>query len=336
MDLLMMALIFFLLPFLFQTLILKFYINIAHKKGIIAPDAHKPGNPLVANRGGITFLATIVIFYPLALLFFTMHGRVPVVNEILATVTSFIIGFIIGFLDDLKDLGLKKVILSPIAAIPFLLLRAYYPKPVIPFIGPIRLTIIYPLILLVAFAIVPNGSNMVDVHNGTLATSVLAVLIPLAIWSLILGDIIAFSYILIGLALTLGFFVYNKYPAKVFAGNIGSYSLGTLLISLIVLSRLEFIAIIAWLPTVLTGFYIISSIGGLMTKEKIAKKKGKTVIVKNGILYPSLEENAPISLSRLILLEKGPMDEKSIIREYYKIYALSATLAIISGFFTYL
>ncbi len=315
-----------------------FYIKYARKRGILAPDAHKIDKPLIPTRGG-TVLMALVIFYavlPLIEDLPRVHRGMLLLNEVMAIVSIIIISGLIGYIDDVTDLGLKKVVLSVLIVFPFYVFHAYYPRLWIPFIGRIRITLIYPILIFLAVPIVVNSINMIDTHNGVMLTGVISVLVPMLLWSLILSDYVAFTYLIIALAGAIALFMWNKYPAKLFLGNVGSYLLGGLLIALIIISGLEFIAFVAMLPIILHGFYLLTSIKGMMTRQVIRSKVGGPVVVENGVIKPVLDEKAPFTLTRLLILAYGPMTEKELVKRYYILFAFSATLAFITGYFIYM
>lgn len=314
------------------------YIKYAKKKGILAPDIHKKDKPLIPTRGGIVLLVLIIYYVLIPGIgdLPEIHRNIPVLNEIMTIISIIIISSLIGYIDDIKDLGLKKVFLSVLAAAPFYIFHSYYPKLWIPFIGRIRITIVYPVLILLAVPVVINSLNMIDTHNGVMLIGVISVLIPMLLWSIILNDHVALIYLIIALTGTIAIFIWNKYPAKLFLGNTGSYLLGGLLITLIIISGLEFIAFVAMLPIILHGFYLLTSIKGLMTRQVIRKRGGAPVVVEDGIIKPVLDDKAPFTLTRLLILAFGPMTEKELIKKYYLLFAFSSTLAFITGYFIYI
>ncbi len=316
-------------------LLVKLYIPIAIKHNILAPDVHKPNNPKIPTMAGIVLFILIPLYSTILFTNIANTYSLKAPFEILAIVLTIIISGIIGLLDDLLDLGLKKTFLSVIVAFPVLLLNVYYPRPLIPFIGRIRITIIYPILVVLAFLVVINATNMIDTHNGVMLTGAISVLIPMLIWCIILNEIAYVMYIIVAIGALLGLFLWNKYPAKIFPGNVGSYLTGGLLAVLIIITRKEYIALIAMLPFILHGYYLLTSIKGLMTRETIRKKIGKPVKVENGIIYPIKNENAPFTLPRLIVVAYGPMTEKELVSKYYRIFLFSSFLAVLTGIFIY-
>lgn len=316
----------------------KYYINFAKKRGLLVPDAHKKDKPLIPTMGGVV-LFSLIPLYLIAYLFlsdYTVHRSIPLNNELIAIISVIMISGLIGLIDDLKDLGLKKVFASIFVTIPILFFHAYYPRLMVPFVGRIRITIVYPILILLAVPIVVNAVNMVDTHNGVMLSASAFILAPLLLWSIILGDKISILYISVALGAVLGLFIWNKYPARVFPGNVGSYLLGGLLIVLIIITGMEYVALVAMLPIILHGFYLLSSIRGIMTRQKIRMHAGKPVFLKGEVIYPNLDPNAPFTLTRLLIIAFGPMTEKELVRKFYLLFGFSSFLAFITGFIVYM
>ncbi len=330
--LLVYSLLCLIISFLSTYLVTQKYIKYAKEHGILTHDAHKPGKPLVANRGGLSFLVLPPIIITTSLIL-DYVANLRLLKDAIALSISFLIIAFVGYLDDTRDLGLVKVPLMLLGGLPFIILGTYVPRPIIPFIGAARLTIVYPLGILLTYLVIPNAFNMIDVQNGVMCSAAISVLTALVFWSLILSrpEAILLSIILGGI---IGFFLLNMYPAKVLPGNIGSYGVGALITGAIILSRLEYVALIALLPVILHGFYLLRSIGGLMTKEKISEKMGRPVYVdENGVIHPMPYSNAPFSLTRMFVVIYGPMPESEIVKKYYSMFAFSCFLAILTGFF---
>ncbi|MGQ4893284.1 MAG: hypothetical protein ACP6IQ_01520 [Candidatus Njordarchaeia archaeon] len=325
--------ILFIVSFILSLVITKLYIDVAKKKRILSPDVHKIGNPLVVNRGGVAFIILPILTLIVPFMLSSWPNR-SLLNESLSIIIATLLGGFVGYFDDNYDLGLFKVILTFLTAVPIIVLQAYYPRPLVPIIGRIRITIVYPLLVLIAMPVVSNAINMIDVMNGVMATSISTTLIAMLFWALFISDIPAACYISIALGITLGFLIFNKYPAKTFPGNIGSYAAGALLGATVIISRQEYIALIALLPVILNGFLLLSSIRGIMSRNVLQAKKGKAVLVQDGVLYANKKANAPLDLTRLILLF-GPLPEKDVIRIYTLLFIESMILSILTGFLIY-
>ncbi len=320
--------------FVLSYLLLYVYIRIAHKKGWLAKDVHKSQEVYVADRGGLILFLIPLLSVPLLYYEF--------LYEYVAFVCSIILGLLVGLVDDLKDLGLKKAIFVMISALPILLVShlvesgyglLYNPRPYIPFIGFTRMYLVYPLFIMALYSVMADACNMIDIYNGTLLYQGLAVLFPLFIIAIMGMHTMSIILIAIGLGYTLGFLYWNKYPARVFHGNVGAYGYGVMLSSIMILSAkeligVEFIAIIGFLPAIFNGFiYVFNT---RFAPKSAVSRQLKSNFVENGVLKPNLNPDAAIDLSRLILLH-GEMTEKELISMYLILFTISAVLALLTG-----
>jgi UDP-N-acetylglucosamine--dolichyl-phosphate N-acetylglucosaminephosphotransferase len=87
---------------------------------------------------------------------------------------------------------------------------------------------------------------------------------------------------------------------------------------------------VSMLPFIMHGFFVISSVKNFLEKKQI---KDKPVIIKDGLLYPSLKKEAPLTLMRLCLAE-GPLKEKDIAIIFFILSTVSSILAFLTYFLT--
>ncbi len=321
--------------FIAMIIVNRLYIKFARERNLLAPDVQKRGNPMVPKWGGLTLPVSFPFF--LACGYFLEFIYPGAFTYALALILSALVGYVVGVLDDLhvKKWDYLKIVTIALAALPIILLHVYNPRPYIPFVGRTRLTIIYPLLLFVAYMVVPNGMNMLDLVNGVMLFSQIMVVATVTIWSFVLGKYIAFYLSLIYLGVLISFYVYNKYPARFFVSNVGSYATGTITLTLIIYAGLEYIAILALLPMILNSFSLLSTMKALLTREEIKEKLGGLNYSKDGVMYPKERTDAPINITRMILLH-GPLEEKYVIRIINALFVFSTVLANIVAILVYL
>jgi UDP-N-acetylglucosamine--dolichyl-phosphate N-acetylglucosaminephosphotransferase len=134
------------------------------------------------------------------------------------------------------------------------------------------------------------------------------------------GQIDAVHLLLVHIAASLALYLYNRYPAKTFNGNVGSYFLGASLSTLAVLYDLVPYLILAGLPFVVNGALIIFSSGGIKGREKIARP----TYLRNGVVYQDC--SSPIvSLVRIVVADK-PMEEYHIFKALLALVLISSAL----------
>lgn len=325
-----MLILLFLWVFLLTVALLFVHIKLAWKFGFVSPDAHKEGNPKVANLGGLVLFLLPAFLLP-AYVFFSEYSRV-----FLGLIVSTYIGLFVGLVDDFKSLGLKKAGIVALAGLPLLLLGLYEPHPYIPLIGTTRMTIIYPLFVLAIFSVFADASNMVDVFNGVLVGQGLAIFAAFLFVSVMYTSSLGLILSLVGLGYSLGFLVWNRYPAKVFHGNVGAYGYGSLISATIVLMALEikgieFVAIIAFLPAIFNGFLHVFRTGFAPRDRLKPELRPVQLDKEKWVIKPNLREDSGINLTKL-LVSVEQMNEKQLIRWYYTLFFVSMLFAILTGY----
>jgi len=307
------------------------YIRVATRRGWVARDAHKVEEKYVADKGGIVLFLMPLIIAPLI----TIGGVDTHVCIVFILSTS--IGALVGLIDDFRDLGLLKAGFVMAAGVPILLFGLYNPRPYIPFLGTTRMFIVYPLFVLILFSVFADACNMVDIYNGILVGQGLAVLLALFGFSIIYGAWESTFIIIVGIAYSLAFLVWNMYPASVFHGNVGAYGYGAMLSCIVILVAreipgAEFVAVIALLPTIYNGFiYVFNT--RFSPRASIEEDRRSNFFV-DGYLVANRNPNAVVNLSRLLLLH-GKLNEKQMIVLYYTMFIVSSVLAFITGIFLF-
>jgi UDP-N-acetylglucosamine--dolichyl-phosphate N-acetylglucosaminephosphotransferase len=316
------ALTAFIISFLTTFLSIPKVATFMKNKGIVGIDVHKLDKPKIPEMVGISMLigfSTSLVFLSIAV---PNSG-----NVYLAVLLSIVIAAFVGFLDDFRDLSpTSKIFLALLSGFPILILKAYNPRPIIPFIGRVRLTIAYPLAIPIALSVTANAMNMSDPVNGAMSGSALIIMLTLTVAYLLTGNYIAF---LTGLALTgaiLAFYLYNRFPAKVFSGNVGSFAVGAAIGGLVVTSGLEIVAVIAMLPQILNSYMILST-GGFRGKKNIIVRP--TRLLENGLIEVVKDQRAPLTLVRMILANSAKT-EREIAREFLALTLFSSILALIT------
>lgn len=228
--------------------------------GLTWEDMNKYGHPKnVASSGGVivimAFVLSVLSYLALKTFFF---GGTPYVAEIFSLLSMVLMLGIIGLVDDLlgwKSGGLPshvRVGLAFMASIPLVVINAGTHMMNLPIIGSVDFGILYPL-LIVPFAIagVTTTYNFLAGFNGLEAGQGI----------LILGFLSFVSYQsgspwlgIIGLCMVMAlvaFYRFNRVPAKVFPGDIMTYSIGALIAGMAILGNFEKIALIVFIPYII-------------------------------------------------------------------------------------
>ena len=285
------------------------------RKRMMVPDAHKIDKRMVPRPGGPALYFGIIIV------------MLIIIRNIaaIALIIAVTIAFVAGFLDDIyKFGGIEKPILTAASAAPFLIFSTYNPNPYVPFVGTVTIKILYPLLLIAGFSIYSNATNMLDVFNGLLTGSMIIATIPLSFYFYIRGEYQIFLLSIIFIAGLAGFLVRHAYPSKLFPGDSGTLFIGAFYFSLMVLGRAEIVGIIATLPLIFNGFFILTSIRGFKEHSNVPRP---VTFNDDGKIQAVKGKHVPITLARLFS-SNGAVTEKEIVYGVWIMFVVSAILSM--------
>ena len=295
-------------------------------KGLLAEDVHKEGRPLVPRMGGISLL---IVFLISSAVTYLLGYTLASIHFLTVAVAG-----IIGLVDDVVDINAKlKIVVFMVPALIPIILGAYVPRPYIPLVGSLRITIIYPLILLAGYTVSANALNMADTHNGTAPSATLIILISLVASALAFKNPQpmegALIFSIISLAALIAYLPFNIYPAKLFNGNVGSFLMGALLMSASVMLRREYLFLLLLTPLILNSFAIITSIGGVINRFRISKRP---VYLGNDLrIYPDLSRDSPVTLVQFLTLS-APLTEKELVTRYILLLIVNSGIVFLLYF----
>ncbi len=288
----LMYLIITLITYILLKIFIKYMVN--YKYGI---DIHKTTKNKVAEMGGIipVIISSLVIFF-----YFPIGSL------------SILLSGLVGFLDDLYKLSskIKFLLMCIIGLIVGLLLG------VSPF---------YLIIAILGIAIYSNFTNMLAGFNGLeIGLGVISNLF-LGIILLLNNDFNGFNVVMLFTSSYFGLLLLNKYPAKVFPGDVGTLPIGAFLFTIAIWKNLIPELVIIMAPHFIDALLKWSS--GFTNREKRSPTKYNK---ETGTLYVESNNNGKdyLSLVRCILMKK-PMKEYSIVLSVWLISILCGILAII-------
>lgn len=289
-------------------------------KGEVVEDYHKPDKPPVPRPAGPVLFIGIAIA-EIVLYLLTLNIKV------IAILFTSIIAFIVGFIDDRKVMpGWYKPIALIAAAIPLIVLGAHGTHLNLIF-GSAFIPLLYIPLILVIISIVGNTINSIDVFNGVASGFVIIAMIPLLASIAIFGSNEAFIAALPLLFGTIAFYKFHKYPSKIFPGDSGTLLMGAMYGAVAIIGNSEIIGTIALLPAVMNSFLFLATVKKIVEHRQV--KVRPVVLIDDFKLAATKEKNAPITLVRLILLE-GPLSEKEIGYQIFKLAMFTSLLAFIS------
>lgn len=219
--------------------------------------SQKQGTP---TTGGIVFLGTYFIVVIIIALFFLFFKNLEIIIFLKICFVLLIIAgyFWIGYQDDQQKILNKKneagltpkqkliiqFLLGIILAVIIGFFRGESSLQFYLFDLEINISIVYYLLIPIVVSGLSNATNLTDGLDGLLATNMIISLLFLSIiaWDQNQIVIILSNIILIGSLL--GFLYYNRYPAKIFMGDVGSLTLGAYMAIIAIILHLEVLLIL--------------------------------------------------------------------------------------------
>ncbi len=316
------------LGFFCTFLLMPFWIKKAKQIGLMWEDMNKFNkDEKVAGSGGLMvlfgFLIGVLVYIAIKTFYFQTN---TILVEIFALLISVLFVGLTGLIDDLfgwRHGGLSprsRIVLVFFAAIPLMVINAGEPT-----MAGINFGLLYPLILIPLGVIGATTTyNFLAGFNGLEASQGIILLTAISIVTYLTGNSWLSVVALCMVAPLLAFFIFNKNPAKVFPGDIMTYSIGTLIAGIAILGSIEKIVLFFFIP------YIIETIlkirGGLPQSFGKPKEDGSLEL-----LYRKIYGLTHLSIFLLSKFKKK-VYEKDVVR----VINLFQILIIILGFLIFL
>jgi UDP-N-acetylglucosamine--dolichyl-phosphate N-acetylglucosaminephosphotransferase len=316
-----------LVSFTLAVAFLPMWIRTCRKLGLVWNDMNKFGHPEnVASSGGVIVVMAFVlgVLSYLALKTFLFEGQVKTL-EIFALLAVVLMLGIMGLVDDLlgwKSGGLPmkiRLLLAVAASVPLVVINAGTHFMSLPFVGTVDFGILYPLFLIpLGVVAVSTTYNFLAGFNGLEAGQGILILSFLSFVSYVTGS----AWLgIVGLCMVgalLGFWIFNKFPAKVFPGDIMTYGIGALIVGMAILGNFEKIAFVVFIP------YILEVI--LKCRGKL-KRHSFGIPRKDGTLKMPYDKVYGLEHLAIKILGRGATEKKVV----YLIHAFQI-LFILIGF----
>ncbi|MGD9276229.1 MAG: glycosyl transferase family 4 [Candidatus Pacearchaeota archaeon] len=242
------------------------WIRRAKDVGLVGKDIHKNEKVKVSEAGGVCVLFGFVlgILSYIALKTFYFHDMNQFV-EMFALLSVVMIVSFIGIIDDILGwkIGLTKrtrILFLIFASIPLVVINAGES-----IIFGVKIGLLYPLVFIPIGIVGATATfNFLAGYNGLEASQGIIILTSLAIIARIMENNWLAFIAFIMVSCLFAFLIFNKTPAKIFPGDVLTYSIGALIATIAILGNIEKIAIFFFIP------YIIET--GLKLRGKLEKQ----------------------------------------------------------------
>lgn len=293
------------------------------RAGIVGKDMNKLGQPPVAEMGGLGlvggFGAGVLTLIALRT-FFKIEALAPISTiELLAVLSTVLVIALIGLIDDLIGVhqGWKAVI-PALAAIPLVVIEVGQKTMTLPLLGSVNFGVLYPLVLVpLGVTGAANAFNMLAGFNGLEAGMGAVAIGALAIIAASLGEVTSFTLLLTAFGALLATLYFNWYPAKVFIGDVGTLTIGTVIATAVILGNFEWAGIIVIIPHVLDF---------VLKARKGFPSTGWWGEYRDGKLY--CPAHGPMGLAQLVLKLAGGLHERTLVLVLIGLEALCGLVAI--------
>jgi len=278
-----------------------------NEKGIVGLDLHR--NKYIANAGGVS----LFIGFSTGIILCGFLNIDP--KSMLTVILVSILAFILGFLDDILVLSKKALITwSLVIGMPFLSYKVGSTIITLTPIGPVDLGYLFWPIAVLSVAFLSNAVNIYAGFNGLEAGLGLITSLSLAICAFIYGSIESALSLLILASSLVAFLKYNFYPAKIFIGNSGTYMIGAIIASSIIVGTIKTVGIIACMPYIINFFIRLYDRMRWTVGENTPD--GKVYCSKMHALW-------------CIFMYKKPITEKKLVLKCWGLQLLFGLLAIL-------
>ncbi|KYC53999.1 MAG: phospho-N-acetylmuramoyl-pentapeptide-transferase [Candidatus Methanofastidiosum methylothiophilum] len=221
------------------------FIRMLKEEGHVVRDYYKLKETFVPTMGGLPILMGVLSSLIILQLIF------PDVKNLLIFYFVIFIYAIFGLVDDLINVGRKIKLVAPFfLAFPIALLNLDTNLSML-FIQ-IELGILFSYIVAPLYVMVV--SNLINMHsgfNGVSGGTTTILLAFSAIASFIKYGFVGLIYVAPILGAMIAFMYFNKYPSRIFLGNIGTLMIGGALGGFIIFQNLEIFGVIILIPHII-------------------------------------------------------------------------------------
>lgn len=302
----------------------KIFITDFYRRGKVVTDYYKLDLPDVPTGGGFGIIFSV---YLTILIFRLVRGDFEA--RLLDITSAAIITMfgLFGVLDDIVDIGRSiKIFLPLIFSLPLFLFYTPYPLQ-LPLIGVVDSII--PFIVVPIYVMVV--ANLVNMHSGFngLASGLSTILLAFLLIKAVMANAENLTFIAAVFGATAGFFWFEKYPSKIFLGNIGSMLVGSAIGIAIVTTGFYVAGFVMLIPhTVNFLMYVYWRVKRVLNPEDERYKKVK---------FGKVREDGTLEVP-------NPLTLKWVLPYYYKVkewqavlcmYTLTIVFCIIALFIPY-
>ncbi len=285
---------------------------------IVGKDMNKREDIFIPNVGGIAIFFSVIFILSLIVAILVYQEAYEWAVALSCAIGSLAVLEVIGVYDDFFRMRqVIKAFLPGLAALPLLPFVLNNSTLTIPFLGVCDVGLFYPLFFVpIGLMGSSNLANMLAGYNGLESGLGIIIFCFLSIYFFVTNNLPAFLFSSIILSALLAFFLFNKYPAKVFPGDAGTLLMGGSVAIAVIIGKAEVFGALLMLPYLLD--FVIKAI------NKFPGDTWAGVDEKNLLHSPE----KPKGLMHLLLKLLGPMEENKLVSTILLIQFLWASVML--------
>jgi len=320
----------FLLSLAFALWLVPLIRKIHLEKKLTIEDMNKKGHPRVPGLGGIALVFAFILAITLTIALKLIFGFDSIdLNLLLPGLLSIVMMAFVGFADDILMFPFRpiKPILALLASIPMIII-SYNENIIIrlPFIdNEINIGLLYPLVLIpliVAFS--ANAFNIMADFDGLAPGNGLIISAALFINSIVAQKPTAALLFASLFGTLLVFFFYNKYPAKIFTGNIGTLFIGSIFAIGAIIGNLKYAFLIVMIPYLI--HFLLQERIIFEEKRILARPRERGIPQDDGTIKSEYKKSYGLTH---LLMRLPKMTEKKLVYYLMAIEMLFAMIAMV-------
>lgn len=297
------------------------------KARLVGRDRNKEGYPEVPEMGGFGIVAGFIVgvLFSIALTTFDILAVDIRLDFVLAGLSTILIMALVGIVDDLFVMRQSvKALLPVFASLPLVAINVGVTHMVIPFFGEVNFGVLFPLVLIpIVITGASNATNMLAGFNGLEAGLGVVMCATLGFVAYFIGSVEAVVVLFAMLGALVAFLYYNRFPARILVGDVGTLVVGAVVATSVILGNIEKVGLILMIPFFAELF--LKMRGKFKVQSWCGIKDGKLVCPKKSEVY---------GLGRLVMYLSGGITESMLVLVLVGVEVLFGLLAVWMAYYT--
>ena len=289
---------------------------------LLRPDMNKQNHPLVPSFGGIGVVTGFLFALTSVILVDRLLGWNQInLGLLLPALLSTALCALLGLVDDLLEIPRRfmKPLLVLYASIPVMALTQLNPVVGLPLLGNLDLGVAYYLFFIpCAIVFCSNAVNILSTYNGLETGLGLIALSALALVAFLQGSVLGLLFAVPLIAVLLAFYHFNRFPSKIFLGNMGTLFIGAAIAITGIIGKMEAALVVVMVPYF--AHFLLYSRNLYRWKPNMWG-----IPLKNGFLKPRYSK--PYGLMHW-LLNKKRLTERQVVYFVFAVEAVFAAAAV--------